>query len=441
MRTYNLFIALALLASSLNACDPEKKGGKEDKPKEEILGAGTEVEIKLAETRNVADGVVYKRYAPARFTGGVYVLEVDMQNPGVELEAVYADEICPNPCNETGNNGKKLREVLTETIARRVRSGFKVVAGVNGDYYETAAGTLLGVHIQQGEPVYVPNPRNTQIHYTCIHGLTEFEDRTVSTGERTIDMNFTWNGVKQPFYSVNDTIVRLNPSRAAQQWQVANLYDSRFKEVPFSSVPSLLNYISPRALFVICKASAPLKVNVGEIKASVLSVQDGRDGKLAKAPYVNNNDYFVLQLTGDAADKFAGIKAGDEVSVNFQIAIGGVVKPVKTHIGGLFRFIHEAEYVPVYKSKEDEKKRAVIAGTDKEAKKVILVLANTSDLLYPQICELCVNLGIWDGVRFDGGGSAEMVICKGPYNEIVCGSTDSRGNERSNMNYLHICTK
>lgn len=364
-----------------------------------------------------------------------------MQNPKVELESVYADEICPNPCDETGNNGKKLREVLTETITRRVSGGFNVVAGINGDYYETAAGTLLGVHIQQGEPVYVPNPRNTQIHYTCIHGLTEFEDRTVSTEERTLDMNFTWNGIKQQFYSVNDTIVRLNPSRAAQQWQVANFYDSRFKEVPFSSKPSLLNVISPRALFVVCKASDPLKVNVGEIKASVMSVQDGRDGKLAKAPYVFNSSHFVLQLTGDVADKFAGIKVGDELSVNFQIAIGGEVKPVKTHIGGLFRFIHEAQYVPVYKSKEDEKKRAVIAGTDKEAKKVILVLANTSDLLYPQLCDLCVNLGMWNGVRFDGGGSAEMVLRKGSFNDIVCGSTDSRGNERSNMNYLHICVK
>lgn len=402
-----------------------------------VIGEGTEYELKLVESRKLADGVLYSRYTPKKFNKDVFILTVDMERSNVELEACYADDICPNPHFESANNGPKLREVMSSSCLRKRKEGHNVIAAINGDYYETMPGTLLNCHIQDGEPVYIPNPRNVQIHYTCVCGLTEFTDRTITTDPREIKCMFKWNGLEQEFYSVNDTIVRLHPKSGAKAFQGANLYDHRFKEVPFASTPTLTNPISTNALFIVAKTESPLKVNVGDIKAKVISVSDGRDGKLAKAPYVNDG-YWVMQLTGATADKFAGVKNGDEIALNFEIKIGGQVKPIKTHIGGLFRFVHEWKYVPVYSSKENEKKRATIAGIDESGTKAILMVTNTTDLLYPQLAALCKTVGIKEAVRFDGGGSAEMWLWDGRKGEIVCPSTDSRGAERSNMNYLHI---
>lgn len=410
-------------------------------PDENIkIGEGTDYELLLVENRKLADGVEYFRYTPMKFTKDVFILKVDMTNPNVDLEACYADDICPNPHFENANNGPKLREVMSASCLRKRNEGHNVIAAVNGDYYETLPGTLLGCHIQEGEPVYIPNPRNVQVHYTCVCGMTEFMDRTISTDPREIKLMFKCNGMQQEFFSVNDTIVRLSPKSKAKDFQGANFYDSRFKEIPFASTPTLSNPINSNALFIVAKTESPLLVNVGDIKAKVVSVIDGRSGNLAKAPYADEG-YWVLQLTGATADKFAGVKQGDDISINFEIKIGGKVKPIKTHIGGIFRFVHEWEYVPVYASKENEKKRATIAGIDESGTKAIFMVTNTTDLLYPQLAELCKTVGIKEAVRFDGGGSAEMWLWDGLNGEIACPSTDPKGPERSNMNYMHIVSK
>lgn len=405
-----------------------------------VLGEGTESQLNLTESRLLADGVIYARYTPRKFTKDVYCLTIDMDNPNVELEGCWSDDICPNPYFESTNNGKKLREVLSSSCLRRRKAGHNVVAGVNGDYYETMPGTMLSCHIQEGETVYIPNPRNLMVHVTFTNGFTVFKDRTLSTEAREISCSFSWNGVTKPFYSVNDTIVRLSPKSAATAYQGANLYNSRFKEIPFASQPSLTNPISPKAMFVVMKGMKPLEVNTGDIPAKVLSVTDGRDGSLAKAPYVSDEDQWVLQLTGATADAVKGIKAGDDISIRVDMKIGGEIKPIKTHIGGIFRFIHEGEYVPVPPSRTNETKRATVAGIDKTGRKAIIVCLNTTSLLYPQVCEVCKLLGVHEGIRFDGGGSTEMWIWDGRMGEIACPSSDSRGTERSNMNYLHICT-
>lgn len=443
MKISNIALAATVAALTMMAASCDQKKPVNYNPTqfpsdvETVIGKGTEYELRLVKTTTLAEGIQYFRYRPMKFKNDVYLLTVDMTKPNVELEACYADDICPNPHFESSNNGPKLREVMSASCLRKRKEGHNVLAAVNGDYYETMPGTLLNCHIQDGEPVYIPNPRNLQIHYTCVCGLTEFTDRTISTDPREIKCKFKWNGTEQEFYSVNDTIVRLHPRSGAKAFQGANLYDGRFKEVPFASTPTLKNPIGTGALFIVAQTEAPLKVNVGDIKAKVVSVVDGRDGKLEKAPYVSDG-YWVMQLTGETADKFAGVKTGDEISLNFEIKIGGELKPIKTHIGGLFRFVHDWEYVPVYSNKENEKKRATVAGIDATGTKAILMVANTAELLYPQLAELCKLVGIKEAVRFDGGGSAEMWIWDEKKGDIVCPSTDPKGIERSNMNYLHI---
>ncbi len=50
-----------------------------------------------AESRQVAPGVTYTRYAFTNFLENIHVLEVDLTNPKVTVETSMADDLAPNP--------------------------------------------------------------------------------------------------------------------------------------------------------------------------------------------------------------------------------------------------------------------------------------------------------------------------------------------------------
>lgn len=86
----------------------------------------------MTEDRELASGIVYKHYSFTNFNQNIYAIEIDMNNPKVTFETVMADEICPNPNgNNNSNNGKILRETLSETCVRRRGEGRNIVVGIN----------------------------------------------------------------------------------------------------------------------------------------------------------------------------------------------------------------------------------------------------------------------------------------------------------------------
>ena len=62
-----------------------------------------------------------------------------------------ADELCLNPnANNNSNNGKKLRETLSETCTRRRAEGRNIVAGINTGFFNSHDGFPRGFHIEYG---------------------------------------------------------------------------------------------------------------------------------------------------------------------------------------------------------------------------------------------------------------------------------------------------
>lgn len=395
----------------------------------------------MVDSKTLADGVVFTKYEYSEFAGKAYLLDVDMSVKGISLEACFADDVCPSPHYETVNNGKKVREVLSAACLRKRSEGRNVLAGVNGDYYETQPGILLSCHIQEGEPVFVNNPYELYKHNTFVHGLTVFEDGSLSTDARKISCSARFSGKEIPFYSVNDTIVRLSPKcvAEAQPYRSANLYTSRYRKQPFPSEPGLVNPIGTRALFVVAKSASALKVNQGYIPARVVAVYDGLNSVLEEAPYIDDPQQWVLQLTGTGAAAFEGVKTGDTVDIKVDVEIGGQTKAIHSHIGGIFRLVADDAYVPVHSSRTTEKKRATILGVSKDGRKAKLLCSDTKEMLYKDHAEVCRLLDLYNAVKIDGGGSTEMWLWDSRSGSIVCPSSDSNGPERSNMNYLMVC--
>lgn len=409
-------------------------------PEAEVLGKGTDYELRCVDKTELAGGVNYRKYE-LKDTKKVYVAEADLTQAQVTLDSFFADDVCPNPYFENSNNGKKLRETLSEICIRKRSEGHNILVGVNGEYYESQCGILLSFHVDNGEVVFIPDPYTVSVHKTFDHGFVLFKDGTTSTEARTVDCKARWSDIEVPIYSVNDTIVRLstNARSGAVPYQSCNLYNYRYRKIPFASEPTLVNPIGTKALFIVCKSEGELQNNIGWIDASITSVTDGRNGSLSEAPYVSGKDEYVLQLTGTTADKYASAKVGDPISVRFDISVGGQAKPIKTHIGGIFRLVHNGEYVEVPSSRQTEKKRATIVGTDESGKIVKIICIDTDKFLYKDHAEVCKLLGVKEAIKVDGGGSTEMWTWDKRKGIIQCPSTDSRGPERSNMNYLTIC--
>lgn len=383
----------------------------------------------VTDEAELGPGVTYTKYKLTHHASSIYVLTVDLTNPKTVIETVMSDEIAPNP-NPGPNNGKNIRETVSETCKRRIAEGRNIVAGTNSGFFDTTNGVLRGFHIEYGEPLFVNNPHVREKLPNHRPGFTLFEDRTVSFDNRKFEGKLRYKGAEYEYYSINDTVVALEYTNGYD----ANIYTRRFKREPH---PGLYNRVGEKALFIVAKGEKPLTVNTGWIDATVTAVADGTAGAPIEVPFVTGRDEWVLQLTGAKATAFAGVKAGDAISIRADVWAGSVAKPIIMQNSSMFRFLNNGEWDNVTST---DVKPATVIGANREGNVVKLVCvdgtaSNGTGMSYYQLYRTMAKLGMYNAVRFDGGGSTSMWIKE---KELVCKSCDSKGDERSCMNYIHI---
>ena len=389
-----------------------------------------------AETQ-LAEGVKFYHYAMKNFAQNVYVVEADLTNPNVVLETVMADELCLNPnANNNSNNGKKLRETLSETCTRRRAEGRNIVAGINTGFFNSHDGFPRGFHIEYGEPVFINNPTVRQSLSNHRPGFTFFEDRTVSFDNRSFTGYLKVNDTDYEYYSVNDTIVRLNNTDGYD----ANLYTSRFRKEPH---PGIYNPVGSDALFVVGRCSQQMTVNDGWFDATVTAIVDGRNGASVEVPFVSEKTDWVLQVTGEkAAALAAALKVGDAVRINANVSIGSVSKQIIMHNSSMYRFLNGGNWNAV---NDATLMPATCIGADQAGTTVKLVCVDgrtsiDTGMNYWQLYMTMKKLGLHNAIRFDGGGSTTLWKWENGAGGIANRPCDSKG-ERSCMNYMHVRIK
>ena len=133
------------------------------------------------ETRQLHRGATYYHYNCINVPRHIHVLEIDLQDPGIELNSAVADELIPNPNgNGNNNNGYNKRETLSMLCNRRRAEGKKVLAGVNSCFFDSNDGISRGFHVEDGEPVYINNPSVVTNLVNHAWGFTVFTDGTAS---------------------------------------------------------------------------------------------------------------------------------------------------------------------------------------------------------------------------------------------------------------------
>ena len=408
-------------------------------------------EMDQTASKELASGLKLTSYKWKNVPRKMHVLEIDLSSTAIDLTTAYANDIVPNPNgNGNGNNGFKIRETLSQLCERKRTEGEEVYAGINTGFFDSNDGFGRGMHIEEGEPVFINNQdvRNSLVNHAW--GFTLFTDGTASCGKKEFSGKMEIAGKEYEYFSVNDTIVRLG-----HKTYYANLYTSRYKEVPHADHTELINNLSKTALYVVAKYSSNvMTVNNGYAEAAVTAIYDGRTTALDKAPYLTAADEVAIQLTGDNAAEIAGaLKVGDIVKLKADVSVDGQVKPIYTQNSTMFQFLKNGKddtgSLAANSSNNTKFDPITFAAVNQAGTKVWFVVVdgrqiNLTDGVWTsmglkayEMMQVSKRLGAYNMTRFDGGGSTAMWTYSEGTGALVNTPSDEKG-ERSCMNYIYI---
>ena len=395
------------------------------------------------ETRQLHSGLIYHHYDCDNIPRHVHVLEIDLSDTGIDLTAAYGGEMVPNPNgNGNHNNGFNLRETLSMLCNRRRAEGQKILAGTNGGFFDSNDGVSRGLEVEEGEPVYINNPRVVSSLVAQMYGLTVFSDRTGSLGVKKFTGKIRSGGRELNYQTYNDTTMRhASPSVAP-----VNLYNWRYVRTPYPTAPSIINDMAADVLYIICEyTSGTMKVNGGYAPAKVIDVRDGRNGTIY-LPYLTSKNQVGIAMSGTAASSWSSVKVGDTVELRCDISIDGdSSKPIQTLVSTKNQYMLDGKDNDSEKLDTDfvPKTFPVLS---KDRRKIWLVVVDGRQGWYSigvkgyDLYGIAKKLGGWWSTGLDGGGSSTMWTwdaSKG--NGSVVNSLAT--SERSCLNYIVIREK
>ena len=406
------------------------------------------------ESWQLHSGATYYHYSCTNVPREVRVLEIDLQDPGIEITSAFAGDMVPNPNgNGNGNNGKNKRELLSELCVRKRAEGQRILAGTNCCYFDSNDGISRGFHVEEGRPVYINNPNVVNALGNHKWGFTVFEDRTASCGIKKFTGKFKAGGKEFSYYSVNDTLLR----HTSEKYQ-ASLFTSHYVRTPYPAYPNLINDLAPNALYVVCEyTSGVMLVNKGYAAARVVEIRDGRNTPLSQKPYITDKNRVGIALSGEMAENLiAFLKVGDTVEFKCDISIDGdASKPILTLDSTMYQLMtdgQDASNTPGSSSSlytaYDPKTWPVVSADRKKVWIVEVDGRQISPTWYSlgvrgyEMYRISKKLGgAWVTVM-DGGGSSAMWVWNpaSGSGRIVNRPSDSKG-ERSCMTYLLIREK
>ena len=405
---------------------------------------------KVLEEKQLHPGV---KYSHCSFTGmprHMHILQIDLGNPAVELTAAYANEQVPNPnANKNSNNGKNLRETLSELCSRRRSEGQNIIAGINSGFFDSNDGISRGYHVEEGEPVYVNNPAVSGTLVNHSWALTVYTDGTAACGKKALSATLQAGGAQYSISSVNDTILR----HASAKYAV-NMYTNRYKQYPHASNRNITNPLAKNVLYVVAEYKTDrVKVNTGWAEAVVKALYNGTTTPLSAAPYLSSANEVAFAVSGSTAQAMlASLKEGDTVRLRFDMSIDGETKPIYTQASSMYRLMENGQDGSNSPATGNnlyttfDPMTFPVVSQDQKTVWLIEVDGRQPSYSYGlkgyEMFRIAKKLGGWNMTRFDGGGSSSMWVYDPAVSsgKTVSSVSDSKG-ERSCLNYMLVRIK
>ncbi|PUA38251.1 metallophosphoesterase [Paenibacillus elgii] len=290
--------------------------------------------------------------------------------------------------------------------------GNRVIAAINGDFYDMATGVPLGLFMGDGEILTSPPEKWGWLAFglkndgTTIYGFSPELTRTLTIGGKTI-----------PISHIN---------RMRENTEALMLYTASFH------TSTMTNDLGDEVVLDVqegeVKSGKSLKLKVAEIHKD-------------KGNTPLKTGQVVLSASGSHRAELAGLQIGDEVTASFELE--DEWKDVKMAMGGVFMLVKDG----VAQTHEDKALYPRVGiGTKADGSIMMIEIDGrapgfSEGVSYDNLAKIMKDMGAVNALCLDGGGSATFVAKLPGETKRQILNQPSDGSERKTANGLLLVNK
>lgn len=333
------------------------------------------------------------------------------------LEKIHSVEFDPKNTTLDLQPGKTYGKVygmqgVTKMADDADAPGNRVIAAINGDFYDMATGVPLGLFMGDGEILTSPPEKWSWLAFglkndgTTIYGLSPDLTRTLTIGGKTI-----------PISHIN---------RMRENSEALMLYTASFH------TSTMTNDLGDEVVLDVLEG----EVKSGKsLKLKVAEIHKDKGNTPLKAGQV------VLSASGSHRAELAGLQIGDEVTASFELEDDW--KDVKMAMGGVFMLVKDG----VAQTHDDKALYPRVGIGTKADGSIIMVEIDgrapgfSEGVSYDDLAKIMKDMGAVNALCLDGGGSATFVAKLPGETKRQILNRPSDGSERKTANGLLLVNK
>ena len=328
-----------------------------------------------------------------------------------ENYVVYSPNARVKPIVSGGDYTTQLTTVSTAAKKLEAR-GYRVVAGINGDYYDTATGIPLGSMMTEGVL------RNASSEYYAI-GFRD--DGSTVMGKPSLRIT------AQSDYGRSLTVTAFNYVR--QSSFGIYLYDSTFNARATTGT-------SEEGVDVVCSAvSGSLGLNGSLTLVVEQVIEGGKDTPVGAGQYVLSSN---LKAAG-YVEQLRALQPGERLTLSVS-ANGSEWNGVTNMIGALYQLVDNGQ---VCSGLVNGAAPRTAVGLKRDGSLVLYTIDGRQSgysigATLTQVAERMVELGCVTALSLDGGGSTAMVATSPDSTVSTLVDKPSGGSERAVTNHIFL---
>lgn len=372
-------------------------------------------QVMAADTGSTSNALVLDSRRMTLGPGATYVWQDMKLKQGLEkIHYVEFDPSNPMLDVQAGRTNGKVYGMtgVTQMANDADKPGNRVVAAINGDFYDMSTGVPLGLFVDGGR-ILVSPPYKTDWY---AFGLRE-DGTTIYDLSPTLERTITING---------DIVNISHINRMRDNSESLMLYTSDFHTSTMTN--DLGDEVVLDVLSGEVKSGSSLKLKVADIH------KNKGNTPLAAGQV-------VLSASGKYRDVLAKLKRGDEVNARFEME--DAWKSVKMAIGGVHILLKKGMVQP-----HDDKtlQPRVAIGTKADGSIIMMVIDGrapgfSEGVSYDDLALIMKQAGAVDALCLDGGGSSTFVArLPGELKRSVL-NQPSDGYERKTANGILLVNK
>lgn len=290
------------------------------------------------------------------------------------------------------------------------KPGNRVIAGINGDYYDMSNGVPLGFFMEGGK--LLNNPDSNFAFGLKSDGTTIYSVPPQLTQTLTVDGN-------------TFPITRINRLRDKEDMLVLYTEDYHTSTMTNDGGNEIVAEITSGEI----KSGQTVSLRVTAIHKE--------QGNTPLEP-----GHVVLSVSGKYRDQLAALQVGSELTASFELE--DAWKDVTLAIGGYHMLLVDGQ--PIDYSGDQAVYPRTAIGTKADGTIVMLELDGrqpgfSEGVTLDELIKIFQDMGVVNAVNLDGGGSATLIAKLPGENSVKVMNSPSDGNERKTSNGLLLVNK